>query len=170
MILPNVVCKYGDDPNQKYGPFPPDLRFACDSIPTEMDNRKVTLNDIGSGGCYIAGSKQDLTKRVCTIHLCVRVQGPQIIESFVILKSSAPTPDRHDAPGCTKKRVTFKGERKPEREFYPEGIQIRWDPKAWFSTPVADDWSKYFVKKTEPLIEEFDFAPRSLHWPATRWS
>ena len=155
-MLPRVVCKYGDDPAQKYGPFPPALRFAVDSIPTEMDNRKVTLNDIGSGGCVIKGTSQDLTKRVCTIHLCVRVEGEQIIDPYIILRSSAPSADRRGAPGITRKNVNFKGERAPEASFYPAGIEIRWDEKAWLSEDVASDWAQYFVQKTEHLLEDHD--------------
>lgn len=155
-MLPRVVCRYRDDPAQKYGPFPPSLRFAVDSIPTEMDNRKVTLNDIGAGGCVIKGASRDLSKRVCTVHLCIRVKGEQIIDPYVILRSASPSADRRDAPFITRKNVNFKGVRAPEASFYPQGIEIRWIPKAWLSDDVAHDWAKNFVEKTKHLLEDHD--------------
>lgn len=149
------VCEYYPNPQMKYGPFPLDHRFACDSVPMEMDRRKYTLNDIGSGSCFIKGcnrSSSDLTKRVATVHLTVRLKGEQLVKPFIILRNPSPASDRKTAPGL-EKNVTFLGERAIERTFYGEGVEVYFDPKAWLSQTMAFIYADYFVEKTEVLTE-----------------
>ena len=84
------------------------------------------------------------------------MRGPQIIPPLVILRSDAPSEDRTDAPFITSKNCTFKGERGPEKSFYNTNVEIKWDPKAWFSQDVAKGWAEGFVEKTEHLLVDHD--------------
>ena len=154
MNNPHNICKFGDDFFQKHRCVPIENRFCTDSCPLDMDNRNTTLNDIGTGQCFIRGAGQDLTKRVATAHLTIRLKGEQVIKPFLILKNENPSEDRRSAPNLDKREITFMGKPGRESDFYPTDIEIFFDPKAWFSQTMANIYADYFIEKTQPILEK----------------
>ena len=68
----------------------------------------LTLEDIGADQVYMRGPKKDITKRLATMQVCIRVQGKQIMKPTLILRNEHPAEDRYAmSPGLAKREVVF---------------------------------------------------------------
>ena len=54
-----------------YGKYNGTHRFAMDQVPGQVNVSNQTLNDIGTGECFLIGAKQDMRSRQCTYQVCV---------------------------------------------------------------------------------------------------
>ena len=145
-----------------YGYFKPSTRFAADQVPMEVDQCKYTLNDKGSKVCFVKGTKKDITKRLATIQLCVRLEGDQVMKPCVIMRNANPCEDRFELPDGLKNRlVDFMkdGQKKREDEWYDDRVVVMWDPKAWFSQDVAYQWYEKFIESTHDLRKDLKRDP-----------
>ena len=150
---------------KKYGYFPPHTRFATDQIPLEIDQCHYSLNNIGQGSCYVKGSKKDITKRLATIQLCVRLEGDQLMRPVIIMRNGNPCEDRFELPDGLKSRLVdyyHDGNKKREDEYYDSRVDVMWDEKSWFSTPVAYQWFQKFQVQTEDLRSRIGKDPSIL--------
>ena len=97
-------CKFERD-EDRYGHFPLTNRFGMDQVPLEIDRRNTTLEHQGSCGIYIRGAKKDLTKRLATLQVCVRVKGKQIMNPTIIFRNENPCEDSYEFPDGLKNRT-----------------------------------------------------------------
>ena len=65
------------DQGYNYGYCPPKKTYAVDQVPLEFGGRGQTHNDIGTGECFMRGSKHNMEKRQASLQLCVRAEHPQ---------------------------------------------------------------------------------------------
>ena len=147
---------------KKYGYFPPSTRFAQDQVPLEIDQCHYSLNLIGERTCYIKGAKKDLSKRLATLQVCVRLEGQQIVTPTIIMRNENPYEDRYELPDGLKRRlVDFNKDGNPKREdeFYDKRVDVMWDPKAWFSKEVCFQWFERFVEQTSDLRKRINKSP-----------
>lgn len=130
-----------------YGKYKGTHRFAMDQVPGQVNVSNQTLNDIGTGECFLIGAKRDMRGRQCTYQVCVCAEGEQFVLPVLIFKNKTPTEDRWGTEsGIENRKRTFRGETKREKDFYHKKVLVMWDGKAWFSTPCAVSWYRKFIE------------------------
>ena len=88
--------------------------------------KEYTLNHIGSGECFIKGSKYDGTNRIATLQMFARAEGEQLMRPIIIFEG---TPDSKDPSFRSREGKKFKAER---NEYDPD-VTTLIDVKAWAS-------------------------------------
>ena len=138
-----------------YGTYAGNCRFAMDQVPGNVEVANQTLNDIGQGECFLINAKRDMRGRQCTIQVCVRAVGDQIIPLVLIFKNKKPRGDRWGTKsGLENRKHMFRGQLKAEKDFYDPRARVMWDPKAWFSEPCAISWYEMFLEIIEENLED----------------
>ena len=71
-----------------YGLYPGENRYHVDQVPMEFGNYGAqTYNLQGQGGCWVTGSKVDMSKRQASLQLCFRAKGPQNVRPSIIFRA-----------------------------------------------------------------------------------
>ena len=125
------ICKYSNDRFKREGNFPHELRFAWDSTALHMDAMTRSLNFKGNGECLIKATSKD-NKRICTLHVNLRLKGEQIIDPVIIFESEAPNTDDpwQLPPGIACRRREWKSKKGTENEFYHPQSKVLWQKNA----------------------------------------
>ena len=136
---------------RKYGRYPPWCRLNVDQVPlpfvNDMDTtyetrgeKRVVINHLGP-----ALSKRQATGQVCFRPMvppaagCTNSQAREMYDKYIQMQ---PAP-------C----IIFRGQGNitdEERQAYPEGLAVLWQPKAWVDREVAKEWVEDVI---EPFIE-----------------
>ena len=66
---------------------------AAGWVPLQIDVEHQTLNDIGTGECYLRGAKVDLEKRQATMQICVCPEEDQLMPPVIIFRNKNQHPD-----------------------------------------------------------------------------
>ncbi len=99
----------------EYGKYAGTHRFAMDQVPGQVNLSNQTLNDVGTGECFLVGAKRDMKGRQYTYQLCVRALGEQFIPPVLLFKNKKPTEDRWGTSSkalADRMRRKKKGKRK----------------------------------------------------------
>eukprot|EP00479_Gromia_sphaerica_P013741 TRINITY_DN7823_c0_g1_i1.p1 TRINITY_DN7823_c0_g1~~TRINITY_DN7823_c0_g1_i1.p1 ORF type:complete len:78 (+),score=0.22 TRINITY_DN7823_c0_g1_i1:466-699(+) len=73
--------------DSKYGYYPGTHRFHYDQVPLEFSQYgKKSFNKKGSGSCWVASSKVDLSKRFATLNLFFCAESPQTVSPGIIFR------------------------------------------------------------------------------------
>ena len=132
-------------PYPNYGAYPANRRYTIDQVPGKVHIQDATLNDIGSGECFLVNAKRDMTGRQCTYQLCVRAEGEQHIPPVLIFKNNKPSKDRWSTQsGVERRQFTFRGETKRECDFYDKRGRVMWQKKAWLGRNCAKSYFHWF--------------------------
>ena len=73
-----------------YGKYKGTHRFAMDQVPGQVNVSNQTLNDIGTGECFLTGAKRDMRGRQCTYQVCVCAEGEQFVLPVLIFRTKLP--------------------------------------------------------------------------------
>ena len=119
-----------------YGRYPARFMFHMDQVPLEFCFRnRRSLNPMADE-CWIFQPGSGLEKRQCSLIMCVRPEGDQIVKPFLIFRG-------------TGKRLP-----REEMEFYIEycdEVGVLWQANAWADGVVMIEWLDSFVKSTSAL-------------------
>lgn len=127
----------------KYGFYPGTHRFHHDQVPVEFSQYgRTSYNEIGSGVCWIVGSKVDMDKRFATLNLTFRGEGPQTIDPGIIFKLK-PHPD-----DCTLPKMQHICE---EMKLYDKRVFVQFDDKAYATASVCLSFLDHF-DDCKPLV------------------
>ena len=136
---------------KKYGRYPPWCRLNVDQVPLPFVNdMEVTYEEKGVKRVTINQLGPSLGKRQATGQLCFRPMPPP--PTGCTTTEARALYDRHlqaqPAP-C----IIFRGQGNItdlERQAYPSGLVVLWQPKAWVDRPVAKEWVEDVIG---PFIE-----------------
>lgn len=126
-----------------WGAYPPSNTWNADHVPmpfcVNLTRSLNPKNDV----CWIAHvGASGLDKRQCTVHLCIRADGEQVVPPFLIFKNLGKISDG-------------------EREFLDNLKNINWafQPKAWADGRYSRMWMRTFVR----IMSEHDSTKNENH-------
>ena len=159
LSLYSPVCKFANDEKKMYGLVPLELRAAIDSIPVELTRKSlytyVTEEEAFTNRIQLIGPKKDIDKRICTMHVCFRVVGKQIMPPTMIFRNEnrVESDPFQMPPFLIKKKFEYNGETRFEDEHYHPKMKefVMWQDNAWLDNTCA---LAYFKK----LFSIFDSA------------
>ena len=108
----------------------------------------------GNKSVHIKGARKSQEQKRTTMQVCIRVEGEQPVPLVLVLTNKNHASNRFEMPpGLASRKVSFNGStiKKVESDWYDKSVVTMWDPKAWFSADVAEDWYEWFLKKTSKV-------------------
>ena len=136
---------------KKYGRYPPWCRLNVDQVPLPFVNdMETTYEERGAKRVTINQLGPSLGKRQATGQLCFR---PMVPPPTGCTSSEARALYDEHLQAQPAPCIIFRGQgniTELEREAYPEGLVVLWQPKAWVDRPVAKEWVEDVI---DPFIQ-----------------
>ena len=134
----------------KYGKYLPHQRANVDQVPLPFVNdMETTYEQVGAKRVCINQQGPTLGKRQATGQVCFRPALPPAPEDSEALAKYKQHLMEQPAP-CIIFRGTGQRISQAEKDAYPPGLVVLWQPKAWVDRPTAEAWAKQVWK---PFIE-----------------
>lgn len=117
----------------EWGAYPPLFIWNADHVPAPFAiNCKRSLNMKGQACWIVSAGPSGLDKRQCTLHICARAIGPQIMPIWVIFRGKAGISDE-------------------EREYLDSFPNLRWafQENAWADGVYSKKWIRSFCSTVQ---------------------
>ena len=140
------VCSNG------WGYVKPENRWTMEQVSMEIDTVHYTMNPIYDGDSVGKSMRNNLTKRVVTLQVCVRDRGEQSIPLTTVMGNHNPNQDRYEFPKNLQKRtLDFEnnGIKRREDYFYDNRVDVMWDQKTCMSEQCTEQWFTNSFDKTK---------------------
>lgn len=143
-------CQPPPQQDPKYGRFAAKNRFHVDQVPLEFGGSDTTYEKKGAKVVQIKKSKVDMERRVASLQLCFCAAGPPPINPGICFRAKPfVTPSEKVNPSRPK-----NAKLKKETKKMPKGVDVYYQPKAWFDTPTSLQFAKNFRNQARPANQE----------------
>jgi len=144
------MCQPPPEQDAKYGRFTGKNRFHVDQVPLEFGGSDKTYEKKGAKRVHVKKAKVDMERRVASLQLCFNAEGPQRVKPGICFRAKPA----EKASGSVDPSRPQHANLKKDLQQMPKGIDVYFQPKAWFDTATSLQFAKNFRGQVRPANQE----------------
>lgn len=144
------MCQPPPKQDDTYGRFTGNNRFHVDQVPLEFGGSDTTYDKKGTKRVHVKKAKVDMERRVASLQLCFTAEGAQRVKPGICFRAKPAIRADGSADPSRPQHANLK---KDLRQM-PKGIDVYFQPKAWFDTATSLQFAKNFRNQARPANQE----------------